>query len=49
VWEISLFEADEPEKAEAAMTRLEARKEKRRESHLNNDRINAKAAGNLRL
>ena len=40
--EISLFEKD-PEAAEAAKTRLEAKRAKRRENHTKNkDRINAR-------
>jgi len=40
--EITLFEKD-PEEAEAAKARLEARREKRRERHAKNkDRINAR-------
>jgi hypothetical protein len=40
--EISLFERD-PEEAEAATARLEAKRAKRRESHAKNkDRINAR-------
>jgi len=39
--EISLFEVDEPEKAEAAKARLEAKRAKRRENHAKNkEKIN---------
>ena len=41
--EISLFEADNPEEAEAAKTRLEAKRAARRERHAKNkEKINAK-------